>query len=410
MALGWVEDHYIRPVFHFHYFGFSWLPVFPGWALYTIHGIMFLAALALAFGWRFRFAALLLFLTFTYTELIDLTYYLNHYYFVSLACLLFCLAPLPRFQGSYYPFGVVPRWSIAMFQVLLGLVYVFAGIAKINSDWLLEALPLKIWLPAHTHLPIIGNLFTWKPTAYIFSWAGMIYDCTIPFFLLWSRTRPFAYFLVVAFHLMTGFLFQIGVFPVVMIGATLIFFSTGFHEKLLVWIKNWFGNILFYKSKTDSRFGWGNSGNYVLAFLGLFFAFQLLFPFRYLAYPGNIFWTEEGYRFSWRVMLIEKAGTAHFYVKDNLSGKEGLVNNADFLNAHQEKQMAMQPDMILQFAHFLGRYYEKKGMFQPGVRAEVYVTLNGKPSRLLLDDQIDLMTVSDGWAPKTWITTNENPD
>ena len=32
---------------------------------------------------------------------------------------------------------------------------------------------------------------------------------------------------------------------------------------------------------------------------------QLAFPFRYLLYPGNIFWTEEGYRFSWRVMLME---------------------------------------------------------------------------------------------------------
>ncbi|MDV7400521.1 HTTM domain-containing protein, partial [Arthrospira platensis SPKY1] len=99
----------------------------------------------------------------------------------------------------------------------------------------------------------------------------------------------------------------------------------------------------------------------MIAYLG----FQLLFPWRYVLYPGNLFWTEEGYRFSWRVMLMEKAGTATFYVKDTRSGREGVVDNREFLNPHQEKQMAMQPDMILQFAHFLGRHYEEKGVYKP---------------------------------------------
>lgn len=50
-------------------------------------------------------------------------------------------------------------------------------------------------------------------------------------------------------------------------------------------------------------------------FIGLlcgYFAFQILFPWRYLLYDGNIFWTEEGYRFAWRVMLMEKQEQAPF--------------------------------------------------------------------------------------------------
>jgi hypothetical protein len=125
-------------------------------------------------------------------------------------------------------------------------------------------------------------------------------------------------------------------------------------------------------------------------------------------YPGNLFWTEEGYRFSWRVMLMEKAGTAQFYVMDSKTGREGLVENREFLNAHQEKQMAMQPDLILQFAHFLGKHYAALGLQNPKVRAEVYVTLNGKPSQLLIDDQIDLMQIEESWGPKTWIKPYEN--
>ncbi len=67
---------------------------------------------------------------------------------------------------------------------------------------------------------------------------------------------------------------------------------------------------------------------------------QLLFPWRYLLYPEELFWTEEGYRFSWRVMLMEKAGYAEFKVVDSKTGKRFYVDNSDFLSPFQEKQMA----------------------------------------------------------------------
>ena len=36
-------------------------------------------------------------------------------------------------------------------------------------------------------------------------------------------------------------------------------------------------------------------------------------------YPGELFWTEEGYRFSWRVMLMEKEGIQLFKIIDKKS-------------------------------------------------------------------------------------------
>jgi hypothetical protein len=125
-------------------------------------------------------------------------------------------------------------------------------------------------------------------------------------------------------------------------------------------------------------------------------------------YEGNVFWNEQGYRYSWRVMLMEKAGTATFYVKDSRTDREGVVDNSEFLNPHQEKQMAMQPDLILQFAHFLGKHYAEKGVYEPQVRAEVYVTLNARPSRPLIDPTIDLMKEKDSFKAKTWIMPYDN--
>jgi hypothetical protein len=184
-----------------------------------------------------------------------------------------------------------------------------------------------------------------------------------------------------------------------MIGGTLIFFSPQWHDRLHAPFMRFFKkeNI-----KTESSFGLKPS-KLVLFFLALYISFQLVFPWRFIFYPGNMYWTEEGYRFGWRVMLMEKAGTATFYIKDKTSGKEGMVYNGDFLNDHQEKQMAMQPDMILQYAHFLGNVYGQSNPDSMAVRAEVYVTLNGKPSQLLFDDQLNLLELKDSFLPKTWL-------
>lgn len=402
MLLGWIDDHYIKPVFHFHYYGFSWLPVFSAPLLYALHVLLIGVAILFALGYGQRIMALIQFLVFTYLELIDLTYYLNHYYFVSLACFLFCLAPRPTAPSPGNPFGQMPRWVPLVFKFMIALVYFYAGVAKINYDWLILGLPLKIWLPAHNTIPLLGPVFAWPFTPLLFSWFGMLYDISIPFLLALRTTRPWAYLAVLLFHNLTGLLFQIGVFPVVMIASSLLFFSPAWHEKLL---QSLLALRIPISLKGKPKLAAGNVR--ILYFLMVFFGFQILFPWRYLLYPGNIFWTEEGYRFSWRVMLMEKAATAQFYIEDSQTGHVGYVNNAEFLNPHQEKQMAMQPDMILQFAHFLGRHYEKLGVKKPRVRAEVFATLNGRPSRKLIDDKVDLMKETDSWKAKPWILAYE---
>ncbi len=420
MYLGWIEDHYIKPKFHFKYWGFEWVEPLSSSYLYAIHYLMILAALGVMFarGTLYRISTVVLFLCFTYTELIDLTYYLNHYYFVSCVCFLLIFLPAmhpnpqrgnkyKELAGIKVPFGDlganffvgnIPNWAILALKLQISFVYIYAGLAKINYDWLFNALPLKIWLPAHDKMPIIGTIFTWEITPYVFSWAGMLYDCFIIFFLINKKTRFLAYLTVIIFHVLTGLLFQIGIFPLVMIGATLIFFDWDFlnnHPQPLLRKDESLPTREF--SSPPSKEGLG------VVILAIFFIFQIIFPLRFLCYENNLFWSEEGYRYSWRVMLMEKAGTAIFYVKNPLTGKEGIVDNSEFLNSHQEKQMAMQPDMILQFAHFLGKYYTTDQKNTPSVRVEAYITLNGKPSKLLIDPKVNLMNEKDTFAPKKWI-------
>lgn len=411
--LGWIEDHYLQPAFHFSYFGFEWLPRIKGEALYLIHFLMLAASLMVMAGWYYRISTIALFLLFTYTELYDLTYYLNHYYFVSLVCLLLIFVPahkafsLDVLRKPDIAQAYIPQWTTLIFKGQIITVYFFAGIAKINYDWLIEALPLRIWLPPNEHLSLIGPLFTWTYAPWLFSWLGMLFDLSIPLWLVWKPTRTWAYLMVILFHGLTGVLFQIGVFPLVMMGATLVFFSNEWHIRWQRVCRDILAPLMFFNNVSETSFRkHQDKASWIISFfIIVYFSFQLLFPLRCVLYPGNMFWTEEGYRFGWRVMLMEKAGTATFFVKDTCNGKEGVVLNSEFLNDHQEKQMAMQPDMILQYAHFLAQEYEKRGLCDPEVRAEVWITLNGKSGKLLFDPTLVLNHLQDSWKPKTWLNT-----
>jgi len=412
IMLGWIDLHFVDTHVQFKYFGFEWVSLLPPVYMYVLHIILLLSSLGILFGAWYRISIITFFIGFTYCELIDLTYYLNHYYFVSLVAFLLIFLPAHRNYsldvkwGRVKPLEQIPAYPILLLKFQLLLVYFFAGIAKINYDWLMLAMPLKIWLPANSDMPLLGPMFTYEFTAYVFSWVGMLFDITIGYFLFKKTTRFYAWLVVVFFHLLTGYLFQIGVFPLVMIVSTLIFFGEKFHLNVL----SWFSKIIQFKANkirfeptlTSTKSIW------ITAAILVWVSFHIAFPFRYLGYPGNFFWTEQGYRFGWRVMLFEKAGTATFYVKDDTTSKEGVVDNRDFLNPHQEKQMAMQPDMILQYAQFLKRHYEERGLVVNNVRAEVYVTINGRASQLLFNPEQNLLVLKDSWQHKDWIKPFEN--
>jgi hypothetical protein len=232
----------------------------------------------------------------------------------------------------------------------------------------------------------------------------MVYDLFIVFLLLYKPTRVFAFIMVVIFHVLTRILFPIGVFPYIMIISTLIFFDANFHKKCLAYITNLFkiGGNYFENGKEQVE-----KATFLyqikITIIATFVLFQLLFPFRYLAYPDELFWTEEGFRFSWRVMLMEKAGYAQFTVVDAVSKKSIRVNNSSFLTTFQEKQMSFQPDFILEYAHFLKNHYQKQGVKNPEVYVESYVALNGRLSQKYVDPKINLAKEYESFDHKTWI-------
>jgi hypothetical protein len=409
IAHGWVKDFYIRPAFHFPFYGFEWISVLPPAGMYLLYGCMVVGSLMICTGWYYRAGAILFWLCFVYVEMIDKTYYLNHYYLVSILVLLLIFVPANRYfsldilRRPALKKTMVPAWTINIFKCQLGIIYIYAGLSKLNADWLIYAMPLKTWLPANQFMPVLGKWLALPCTAVFFSWCGMLFDLSIVLLLLYRRTRIAAYILVVIFHVLTAILFQIGMFPWIMLSATTIFFSPQVHLHMLRAISCLWPSL----RRQDIEQVYASSSFFKqtgILLLGCYFLVQLLLPIRFLLYPGKLLWTEEGYRFSWRVMLMEKGGTTFFHITDSTTGRRFEIRNRDFITPYQERMMETQPDMMLQYAKLLQQQYKKKGIQHAKVQVESYVTLNGSGSRLFIDSSVNLAAQSETlFGHKKWI-------
>ena len=193
-------------------------------------------------------------------------------------------------------------------------------------------------------------------------------------------------------------------FPYIMIMGSVIFFESKTHKKILDYFSNLFHlNKLISSKKIIRDIKPLKRKKLAIVVLSVFFTIQILLPFRYFLYPGELFWNEQGYRFSWRVMLIEKKGYTNFKVVDKDNNTSFFVKNEDFLTEFQERQMSFQPDFILEFAHFLGNFYSEKGIKNVEIYADSYVTLNGRMSMPFVNSKVDLYKQKRGFNHKKWI-------
>jgi len=404
-AYGWIDQLYVDPLHHFSYVGFEWVRAWPAPWMHLHFVALGVLSIAIILGWHARASLILFALAFTYIELIDKTTYLNHYYFMSLAALLLAFIPHDRAwsldarrgNGS----GWTPAWTIWALRIQIALVYFFAGFAKLNHDWIVNAAPLRFWLPQHAHLPVVGPLLDEVWVAYALSWAGAAFDLTIVAWLLWGRSRPLAFAVLLVFHLITGQLFMIGVFPYMMIAASLIFFSPDWPRRVAARAR-----IRSTSRREMSPTRMTSRGPSILSRLAVLIALavlvvQIVVPLRHYFYPGPVQWNEEGYRFSWRVLLTEKVGHLEYRVTD-AQGRSWIELPAAYLSPLQTERMTTQPDLILATAHIIRDHHAQQGR-QVTVKVDALVSLNGRASHRLIDPDVDLASEPQGIGPKSWI-------
>ncbi|MEZ5372710.1 MAG: HTTM domain-containing protein [Microthrixaceae bacterium] len=343
---------------------------------------MALAGLAVAVGWRTQAALGVFLVGFLWMELIDAALYLNHYWLMTLLGALLFVLPVGRSwsidaaSGRVARTSLVPAWMVWAARAQVGVVYVVAGIAKLNGDWLLRGEPLGMWLAARGDRPIVGPLFDLPLTPVVASWAGLVFDLTIVGWLLWRRSRPWAYAAVVVFHLATAALFRIGLFPWAMMALTPVFFEPDWPVRLV-------GPPVADRGDVSVR-PWVRNAVVALAVI------NVVVPLRHHLYEGDVVENEAGYYGSLRVMLTEKTGTATFLVTDPATGERWAVQPDEVFEPWQVGQLASRRDLLVTAAHVVADEARADGHTDVEVRADTWVSINGRPRQRLVDPTLDL--------------------
>ena len=419
VAKGWVNELLVAPPYHFTYMGFDWVKPFSHDVMLAGFAVMGTAALALALGFATRFAAAVFGLLFTYAELIDKATYLNHYYLASLLAFLFVFVPSERVwsidawrrsrRGLATP-ASVPALSYWVLRAQMAAVYVYAGVAKLDADWLFRAEPLRTWLRSRVESPLLTGLAAEPLVAHVMSWAGALFDLSVVPLLLFKKTRPFALAAAIVFHLSIWLLFPVGIFSFVMLGAISVFFDPS-------WPRRFVGRLVRLAPYAPAAH-FSPPGRWAFVLSAAYVALQVLVPLRFALYPGTANWTEQGFRFSWRVMLIEKSGKVEYAVvgkapnatPTGIGELRAHPGEASFhvfpreeLTPLQLRQMATQPDMIADYARHLRDRFEARGLTDVRVYADAWVSFNGRRSQRLVDPTVDLAAAERSFAPKRWI-------
>jgi vitamin K-dependent gamma-carboxylase len=423
---GWIGRYYVEPVVNFTYYGFSWVKPWPGRGMYIHFFVLGLAAACVMVGFLYRIATPVFFLGFTYFFLLDQTRYLNHLYLVCLISFLMCFLPAERafsvdaLLRRKIRSAVVPAWTLWLLRAQVGIPYFYGGIAKLNSDWIHGGEPMRTWLRPLTGMPGFGPVFTADWIVYSFVIGGLMLDLLVVPLLLWRRTRLFAFAAAVLFNLINAVIFDIGIFPWLMLGALLIFFPPDLMRRFARAFMSpgeAFGDTepsqasvkpktIAERSSCPSLLA---SQKLVAGLLAAYLAVQLFLPLRHYLYPGNVSWTEEGHNFAWHMKLRTKSGEAVFTVTHPRSGQNWTIKPEDYLKSHQLMKMTTKPDLILLFSHYLAEEKRREGYDDVEVRARVMVSLNGRQPQLLIDPNVDLAKEHVSLLPARWIVPLTTP-
>ena len=381
---GWVKRVLIDPEFTFSFIGFEWLQPLPGFGMYFYFALMGFFGLAIMLGYRYRIAIIAYTLLWAGAYFMQKSSYNNHYYLLLLISFLMIFLPANRYasldvkQNRVSEEKTMPYWINLLFIVQVAVVYFYASIAKFYPDWL-DGTFTKNLLAGTTSKPFFLELFSQKWFYLFIAYAGILFDLLIVPFLLFKKTRTLALIASVIFHIFNSITLQIGIFPFFALTFALFFYEPETIRRI----------FLRKKSKLeDENLSQNFYGKRIVYFLMIpYLIIQIALPLRHHFIEGDVLWTEEGHRLSWRMMLRERNGYITIQIKDLKTGSVSIYNYRKNLTDKQAQNLATKPDFIWQYCQRIKEEYKGKPI---AIYIDCKNSINRKEYKTLIDPKFDM--------------------
>ena len=395
---GWVKRVLTDPQFTFSFIGFEWLQPLPGFGMYFYFVLMGFFGLAIMLGYRYRIAIITYTLLWAGAYFMQKSSYNNHYYLLLLISFLMIFLPANKYasldvkQNRVSEEKTMPYWISLLFIIQVGIVYVFASLAKFYPDWL-DGTFTKNLLSGTTSRPFFLELFSQKWFYLFIAYAGILFDLLIVPFLLFKKTRTLALIASVIFHIFNSITLQIGIFPFFALTFALFFYEPETIRRL----------FLRKKPKLeDENLSQNLYGKRIVYFLMIpYLIIQIALPLRHHFIEGDVLWTEEGHRLSWRMMLRERNGYITIQIKDLKTGSVSIYNYRKNLTNKQAQNLATKPDFIWQYCQRIKEEYKGKPI---AIYIDCKNSINRKEYKSLIDPNYDMAKAEwNYFAHNEWI-------
>ncbi len=404
------------PELHFKYLFFEWVPSPESYgASVALHWVLITLALCVAAGLAFRLSAWLLFLLFSAYFLMERTLYINHLYLYCLLSGLLAFSQAHNMlsvdawlaRGPFKPLhrGATRVVDLYLLRFQMGVVYFFAGVAKLNGDWL-QGSPLNIWLDKKAPYSPFCDLLKNEQLPLLMSWGGVAFDLLVVPLLLWKRTRWIGFGWALAFHATNASIFGIASFPWMSLALSTLFFEPDWPRRVLAFVQRRTGKLKALDSLAGtqlSSLGASLLPRWAVVLAAGYCAVQLLLPLRHWLYPNDVAWTEDGHLFSWRMMLRTKKGDVEFEIRDPETGKRQKLEPLDYLTRRQTQLLALHPDLMHQLALHVADERVQQGKPRPQVFVRSRLSLNGRRKQRFVQGKVDLAAQPRGLGPTSWL-------
>lgn len=399
---GWIRRTLIEPQFTFNFIGFDFLQPLEGNWMYVYYAIMGLAGFFVMIGYKYRLNIIVYTIMWTAVYLMQKTSYNNHYYLLVLLLVFMSIVPAHKYKSidarlnpNIKSFDM-PNWVIVFIIAQLWIVYTYASLAKLYPDWLDATVP-KMLMASKAHFYIVGEFIQQRWVHYCISYFGILFDLLIVPLLLLKKTRNFAFYISIFFHLFNSVIFHIGIFPFMSLAFTVFFYPTRIIRNTFLKSKPYYNENevvipKYHKALTGFIIVW------------LFVQFAL--PLRHWFIKGDVLWTEEAHRMSWRMMLRTRTSKTSIKIYNKTTAKKLYVNKDKYLTRKQQKMLS-KPDGIWQFCQRLKTEYAEKGE-DIEIYVDAKVSINGGEFKPLIDKNFDMATAEwDYFFHNEWILLHD---